>query len=204
MTQLIGIDEAGRGAFAGPLVAAGVYITASQKKRLLSGVVAIRDSKTLSFVQREAVFQVIGSLGIRYVTSVIPIVDINLHGIGWANYQAIKDVIQQFQVSIKEGSLTTTEVIVDGKFPLDKIAVAGMTVTCQVDADATVLPVILAGIVAKVTRDRIMQKLHAEFPEFEWGKNKGYGTALHREKIACYGITEHHRTDFIHFFYPSD
>jgi ribonuclease HII len=124
----------------------------------------------------------------------ISVEKINQHGIGWANYQAIKDVILQFQIN---DSQISSSVIVDGKFPLQKIEVAGMSIRCQVDADATVLPVILAGIVAKVTRDRLMESLHQEFPVYGWDKNKGYGTLQHRGKIYSQGLSIHHRPAFI-------
>lgn len=189
---VLGVDEAGRGSFAGPLVVAGVCIDEQMEHYLLKEQIIIRDSKTMSEIQREKTFQVLHHLTIPTFVSIISVEDINTYGIGWANYEGIKRVQgQALHKPIKE-------IVVDGRFPLAKIAVPGLTIRCQVDADATEAPVMLAGIVAKVTRDRIMKQLHQEYPVYEWEKNKGYGTFVHRNMIKEYGLCVYHRVAFIH------
>lgn len=191
--NILGIDEAGRGPLAGPMVVAGVYLTNEQEKQIEHVSFPFRDSKTLSEKQREQVFQYIQSLEIAYRTVVLDVPIIDQIGIGLANTEGIKQVITNFP--LRERNIQ--KVLVDGYFPLDKIAVSGVSVATQVDADATVLPVIVAGIVAKVTRDRIMNNIHEEFPKYHWIKNKGYGTKEHIKAIIDNGSTPYHRTMFV-------
>lgn len=189
----LGIDEAGRGPLAGPLVVAGVYLNTIHHTAIRQASIPIRDSKTLSEKQREDVFGYIESSGIIYRTFCIDVPQIDEKGIGWANTEAIKQVINN--VPIPDRNIL--QVVVDGYFPHEKIAVDGFSISTQVDADATVLPVILAGIVAKVTRDRIMKQIHEEFPVYNWVKNKGYGTKEHMQAIIEHGSTIHHRKVFV-------
>lgn len=199
---IFGIDEAGRGPLAGPLVVAGVILTIEQQKRIGSYQYPIRDSKTLSDKQREQVYTYLIESGILFKTVCIDVSYINEKGIGWANTEGIKQVITHFPTLPECVSSTLPEcvklqVIVDGYFPVEKIAVEGVNVKTQVDADATVLPVMLAGIVAKVTRDRMMGRLHEEFPIYNWIKNKGYGTKQHIQALVEYGSSIYHRRVFV-------
>lgn len=190
----IGIDEAGRGALAGPLVVAGVSISLEQESILVNTGLSVRDSKVLSEIQREKIFQYLCDNNIYFVTEIISTEDINANGIGWANYEGIKRVCQKGCVRKPTPLL---QAIVDGRFPLHKIQVKGMDIQCIVDADATIFPVILAGIVAKVTRDRIMNQLHRDWNHFGWDKNKGYGTAFHIQSLREYPQTPYHRQQFV-------
>lgn len=203
----IGVDEAGRGALAGPLVVAGVYVSPEQESLFVKSGLPIRDSKVLSEIQRERVFQYMCEHNIYYVTHSISIEEINMKGIAWANYEGIKQVVfsaVQNESFGKVGPFPKVRplkgecsVIVDGRFPIHKIAVPGIDITCVVDADATIFPVILAGIVAKVTRDRIMKQLHLEYSQFGWDTNKGYGTAFHIQSLREFSQSPHHRVQFV-------
>jgi len=195
----IGIDEAGRGAFAGPFVAASVYIPDAQGMKEKLGSLPIRDSKTLSERQRERVFEAMCEFGISFETISISVPEINRRGIGWANTSGIRTLIKRaFSPQVMWSCSTLpVEVIVDGYFPQKKIAVKDIPVRCQVDADATVFSVILAGIVAKVTRDRIMKTLHEEYAMYGWERNKGYGTREHIEAIKRCGMCPYHREQFV-------
>lgn len=190
--NILGVDEAGRGSLAGPLMVASVHLDAEQQELLLSHHIPIRDSKLLSEAQRERVYECIQHYAIPFYTYTIDVDAINAYGIGWANYEGIKHVIQS-SLQYANGY----DIVVDGRFPLEKIAVHGANISCQVDADATIFPVILAGIVAKVTRDRYMKTLHTEFPHYYWNENKGYGTQKHIEALREHGISHHHRTLFV-------
>lgn len=184
--NILGVDEAGRGAFAGPLVVASICADPEVFK---DTKLKIRDSKTLSEKQRELVYESVCNKKLLFHTVCITVEDINAQGIGWANTEGIKKVIPYS---------CPHKVIVDGYFPQEKIALQGIDIQCVVDADATIFPVILAGIIAKVTRDRIMKTLHADFAHYGWEHNKGYGTKMHLEAIRTYGICPHHRKQFIH------
>jgi ribonuclease HII len=190
--NILGVDEAGRGCLAGPLVIASVHVNPKQQRLLCAQHIPIRDSKLLSEGQRERVYEYLEQDNVFFCTYSIDIDAINTHGIGWANYEGIKHVIQS---SIQDKH--ESEIVVDGRFPLEKIAVQGVRIRCQVDADATIFPVILAGIVAKVTRDRYMNMLHRAFPHYYWNENKGYGTKKHIKALREHGISPHHRTLFI-------
>jgi ribonuclease HII len=202
---VIGVDEAGRGPLAGPLVVAGVFLDLHQQKQIQTLTFPIRDSKTLSQKQREHVYGYLEQSGILYTSVCIHVPEIDEYGIGLANTEGIKQVIKSllplpdrnedsdFPLRERKGLL----VVVDGYFPREKIAVDGVEVKTQVDADATVLPVILAGIVAKVTRDRMMKLFHEEYPAYGWEKNKGYGTKSHIQAIREQGSTKYHRRVFV-------
>ena len=196
---IYGIDEVGRGAFAGPLVAASVYVTEAQKAKLKRKKLVIRDSKTLSELQRETVYEEILDLGVIFSLQQVDIEDINQHGIGWANTTAIRALMEKNKGPTQSDGVgpLTLHYVVDGRFPMRQIEVKGIDVQCIVDADATIFPVILAGIVAKVTRDRMMKKLHSEFEVYKWNENKGYGTKYHLEAIRLHGISPHHRIAFL-------
>lgn len=175
MGLVYGLDEAGRGAFAGPLVAACVVLKNEN--------IFLRDSKKLSFLQREKAFVEISNNALLIDVEVINVHDINNFGLGRANIQIFENLITRNR---------GTKYIVDGnlKFQNKKI-------TSMIDADAKIPGVMAAGIVAKVTRDRIMQKLHKEFPSFDWFNNKGYGTKFHIEALRQFGLTPHHRIQFV-------
>lgn len=192
---LLGIDEAGRGPLAGPLVVGGVVLGKAQQIAIRATNFPIKDSKVLTEKQREVVYDYMLKTQISFHTVVIDVPEINENGIGWANTEGIKRVITYFE--LRTWRVRNYEIIVDGYFPQEKIAVAGVDVRTQVDADATVMPVILAGIVAKVTRDRIMKSLHEEFPVYQWMKNKGYGTREHIQALVTHGSTAHHRKIFV-------
>ncbi len=191
--RISGIDEAGRGAFAGPIMMACVTIADVSEITAQLASLPVRDSKTLSELQREKVYDAICKLNIPFDIECINVPEINLRGIGWANIEGIRSLIQR-SLNVSTG---VPHFIVDGYFPAKKIAVPGADIVCQVDADATELPVILAGIVAKVSRDRIMKQLHKEFIVYGWERNKGYGTREHREAIRKHGMCIYHREQFV-------
>lgn len=191
--KIIGVDEAGRGAFAGPLCVAAVVLNQSDEQNICMSKLKIRDSKTLSERQRELVYALLIDQHIYMDTVIVPTKEINEHGIGWANTYGIRHIAQRMMMQTKNRG----KVIVDGYFPQRSIAVEGIDIRCLVNADATELPVILAGIVAKVTRDKIMKQIHNEYPKYGWNKNKGYGTVSHREAIQTFGIVKYHRLQFV-------
>lgn len=179
---LCGIDEVGRGPLVGPVVAACAFIPA---KKLDHPVWAqVNDSKKLSPAKRDHLFEIIKDQCVFAVAecSAEEIDALNIHH---ATLLAMKRAYENMDESIEFA-------LIDGKFP-PKISCRTQTV---VKGDATSLSIAAASIIAKVTRDRYMQTLHAEFPHYGWASNAGYGTAEHMNGIARHGITPHHRKSF--------
>jgi ribonuclease HII len=179
--RLCGLDEAGRGALAGPLVAAAVILPKRVHCKL-------RDGKLLNPNQRQKVYSVLKKLKAEIFIEVISTRSINNHGIGWANREIFRRLIKR---------IDSDRYIVDGNLRLGRIAGKTKKVASIVDADATIPEVISAGIVAKVERDKIMTGLHKEFPHFGWKNNAGYGTSAHILAIHKYNTTRFHRGIFV-------
>lgn len=186
MIRVCGLDEVGRGAFAGPLVAAAVVVRGRLEGLFENSPVPIRDSKTLSHSQRQRVATYLKKKGVRSIIETISTADINEKGMAWANKEIFLRLIAKMKA---------TKYVVDGRLKLtlnDKTVIES-----RVKADTKVSQVILASIIAKLHRDKIMRKLHLEFPVYFWKQNKGYGTKKHQEAIKEYGPCEHHRTRWL-------
>ena len=179
--QKSGLDEAGRGALAGPLVAAAVVINEPIEKAIRERRERIKDGKLLKPAQREKIYSLIKDVGAEIFIEIISARQINNHGIGWANKEIFRRLIKK---------VSADSYIVDGNLKIRKAQ-------SIVDADATVLEVILAGIVAKVARDALMREIHDGFPHYGWSVNKGYGTKSHIEALKQYGPCRYHRSVFV-------
>jgi len=186
--SICGLDECGRGAFAGPLVAAGVVIDTIPQKIIESSPIKIRDSKKLNKIQRLQLFEFIKSSPIRYKIDTISVSQINKYGISWANKIIFSNLINQIEAQ---------KYIVDGNINFTSHKKSAL-IQSQVKADDLVLEVMLSSIIAKVTRDSIMSKLHISHPHYQWHQNAGYGTLFHRKALIKYGSSSHHRQLFIH------
>ena len=182
-----GIDEAGRGALAGPLVAAAVILSTSEKEISRRAGFRIRDSKTLTGIQREKIYSVLMETNALIAFETISVRSINNHGISWANKESMRKLIKIMHADhyILDGTISVGRVL--GKSDIRSIP----------HADAIVPEVICAGIVAKVERDRMMLNLDAMHPEFGWNHNCGYGTAEHIRMIQTNGSTKYHRGIFV-------
>lgn len=185
---ICGLDEAGRGALAGPLVAAAVMLHASRKTISTRAGSPLRDGKLLSAKQRGKIYSVLKQLESNISVEVISTRSINNHGIGWANREIFRRLIKKIDAE---------SYIVDGKLKIGRIKGKTKKVTSVVDADATIPEVIAAGIVAKVERDRIMHTLHKEFPKFGWKQNAGYGTPDHIRALQLNRVSKYHRGVFV-------
>ncbi|HEY4546886.1 MAG TPA: ribonuclease HII [Pedomonas sp.] len=175
---IVGIDEAGRGPLAGPVVAAAVILDVD---RLPCG---IHDSKTLSRPKREALMEAILEQAIVGVgeASAAEIDEINILQ---ATFLAMRRAVEALPIP-------PAVALVDG----NRAPRLEMPCHTVVKGDATCLSIAAASIVAKVTRDRIMDRLAAEHPGFGWERNAGYGTAEHIEALRQIGPTPHHRRSF--------
>jgi ribonuclease HII len=174
-----GIDEAGRGPLAGPVIAAAVILPPEYENT------QIRDSKTLSPKQRERLLDVIERDAVAI-------------GIGAVESQVIDTV------NILQATLTAMkEAVLDLSFPPDYLLIDGINRISVAVAQETIvggdgrsISVASASIVAKVSRDRIMEMYHRQFPQYNFHKNKGYGTPEHLDAILKYGRCKIHRSSF--------
>jgi ribonuclease HII len=180
--RICGVDEAGRGPLAGPVVAAAVILPFTLPGELAG---LINDSKQLSEKKRESLFPLIQSCSI------------------WAVAEASAAEIDE--INILQASLLAMRRAAEGlSIPPDHALIDGNKIpkflpcpaTSLVKGDQKSLSVAAASILAKVTRDRIMKGLDQQYPAYGWGQNSGYPTALHLAALATHGATEHHRKSF--------
>ena len=184
-----GVDEAGRGAWAGPLVAAAVALPQASHARArltreLKRVRAtIHDSKLLSPAERERAYAALHALDIPSSVAVIEVDELDRLGLGVANIEALRRAA---------AGLQPQHVLVDA-FQLDDLSCGHEAI---VHGDTLCVSIALASIVAKVTRDRLMIELHRQLPNYGFAAHKGYGTRAHAAAIARHGVTAQHRTSF--------
>ena len=178
---ICGVDEAGRGPLAGPVCAAAVIFAPDTE---LDGV---NDSKKLSEKKREALFDVICQKAVAYSIAFASVEEIEEYNILNATYLAMNRAIEGLSVKADYA-------LIDGnRVP------KGIKINCQtvVKGDAKSLSIAAASILAKVTRDRLLMEYHEKYPQYNFAKHKGYGTAEHMEAIRKYGISEVHRPSFL-------
>lgn len=175
-----GIDEAGRGCYAGPVVAAAVILPPRFKHPLLN------DSKQVSPEDRELLRPIIEEKSIAWAVAMVDNNVIDQVNILQATYQAMHLCIQQL-------SRRPQQLLIDGnRFkPFEDIPY-----TCIIKGDGLYRSIAAASILAKTHRDEYMRKLHEEFPHYDWINNKGYGTAAHRNAINQHGLCGFHRKSF--------
>lgn len=176
-----GVDEAGRGPLAGPVCAAAVILDPDTE---ISG---INDSKKLSEKKREALFDVIIEKAVAYGIAFATVEEIEEHNILNATYLAMNRAIEQLENKADFA-------LIDG----NRVPV-GITIDCQtvVKGDAKSMSVAAASILAKVTRDRLLLEYDEKFPQYNFAKHKGYGTAEHMDAIRKFGPCEVHRPSFL-------
>jgi len=174
-----GVDEAGRGPLAGPVVAAAVIL---QRGRIPKG---LNDSKQLTAEDREALFPRIMDMAVAVGVGEASVEEIDLMNIRMATHQAMARAVRNLAV-------TAQFALVDGN---DAPALPCRCDTL-VDGDARSLSIAAASIIAKVTRDRLMTQLHDTHPGYNWISNKGYGTRDHYAGLKSHGVTPHHRRSF--------
>lgn len=194
---LIGTDEAGRGPAAGGVFAAAVHINNFE---IIKDLTKLNDSKKLSAKVREELYDVILNNTINSVACV-EVEDIEKYNILNCSLRAMKlsceDVINKAakkisqQVRYGENKILT---IVDGNKLIRNYDYPQQYI---IKGDSKSASIAAASILAKVTRDRYMQKLHEKFPQYNWAKNVGYLTKEHIEAIKQYGITKYHRKSFL-------
>lgn len=184
--NVVGIDEAGCGPWAGPVVAGACIFM--QREGLFSVLDLINDSKTLSEKKREHIFDQLLQLSPNqfcYSVGMASVLEIDQLNIGQAARLAMQRAVNNLPIN-------ASMALVDG---IRKPAL-NQEVMTVIRGDQKSYSIAAASIIAKVTRDRLMKKLAQEFPVYGWDHNAGYGTAKHQAALAEFGVTVHHRRSF--------
>lgn len=178
-TYIAGVDEAGRGPLAGPVVAAAVILPEQFK------LLGLNDSKQLNEKTREQYDQIIRNEAISYGISIIDNQTIDEINIFEATKLAMYQAINQLE-------------IYPDHVLLDAVRLEQLSCTSEsiIKGDAKSVSIAAASVLAKVKRDQIMKKLHMEYPDYDFASNMGYGTALHIQKLKELGPTPYHRLSF--------
>ncbi len=185
-----GLDEAGRGCLAGPVVAAAVILPLNplsneQDTDIATRLAGVNDSKQLSEATRERLYDVI----MQHATAI---------GVGIGSVEVIdeRNILQAtkhaMRLALKQLSPSPQALLLDALL-LPDIPLPQRSI---IKGDARCLSIAAASILAKVTRDRLMVQLHAHYPEYGFNQHKGYGTPAHLAALRRYGATPHHRRSF--------
>lgn len=175
-----GVDEAGRGCYAGPVFAAAVILPEGFYHPLLN------DSKQVTAKQRDLLQEVIESQALSWAVASVDNDEIDRINILQASFKAMHLAIEQLTPA--PGLL-----LIDGnRFK----PYAQTPHQCIVKGDSKLASIAAASILAKTYRDAYLLELHKEFPQYGWDKNKGYGTAVHRKAIAEHGLCKYHRKSY--------
>lgn len=181
---IAGLDEAGRGSLAGPIVSAAVIFKKSKVKKI--NLRKINDSKLVAPKLREKLFKEIKKIALDWSFAKISSKLIDQKGISWANREVMK-------LAIKKLKIKPDFLIVDGKINLNDLKIPYLSI---VDADKKIFSCSAASILAKVKRDKIMENLDKKFPKYQFTQNKGYPTKKHYHLIKKYGPSPCHRRSF--------
>ena len=178
---ICGIDEAGRGPLAGPVVVAAAIMP---RNSMIEGV---NDSKKVSEKKREILFENIIQEAICYGVGIIDQKEID-------NINILNATKKGLTTAIQELAIKPDRIIVDA---LEHIDTCHIPYTSIIKGDAKCYSIAVASIIAKVTRDRIMRQWDEIYPQYGFAKHKGYGTKAHIEAIKEYGLTPIHRLSFV-------
>ena len=180
---ICGIDEAGRGPLAGPVVAGAVVLPKGCR------ILYINDSKKLSEKKREELFDVISREAVSVGIGIVSAQRIDEINILQATYEAMRQAIQKLSVQ--------PDILLNDAVTIPGVEIAQVPI---IKGDAKSVSIAAASIVAKVTRDRMMEEYDKVLPEYGFASNKGYGSAAHIEALKKYGPSPIHRKTFITHF----
>ena len=192
--SICGIDEAGRGPLAGPVVVASVIMPEG------SMIEGVNDSKKVSEKKREKLYEQIIEEAVAYGVGIIDQNEIDRINILNATKEGLTLCIKELEKDLKEknrGIEKPEIILVDA---LTKIDTDHIPYQSIIKGDAKSYSIAAASIIAKVTRDRIMRQWNEVYPEYGFAKHKGYGTAMHISAIKQYGICPLHRKTFVKNF----
>ena len=181
ISPVAGVDEAGRGPCAGPLVIAAVIL----KDPFAPELAQVRDSKEISESKREELFDVIMNIAISVSVIRVSVEEIDARGVHMANLDGMRRAVSGL-------SIEPAYVLTDG-YAIEGLALPNVAVW---KGDQVVTAISAASIIAKVTRDREMIELDKEYPQYGFAKHKGYITAAHTAALAEHGPCAEHRKSF--------
>ena len=181
ISPIAGVDEAGRGACAGPLVIASVVLHDPFAPELA----VVRDSKEIPENKRDAVFELIHRIAASVSVVIVPASEVDARGVHAANLDGMRRAVQGL-------SIEPAYVLTDG-YAIEGLGVPNLAVW---KGDQVVVSISAASVIAKVTRDRIMREMDLEFPQYGFAGHKGYITAAHTKALNEHGPCAEHRTSF--------
>ena len=181
ISPIAGVDEAGRGACAGPLVIASVVL----HDPFAAELAVVRDSKEIPESKRDAVFELIQSIAASISVVIVPASEVDARGVHAANLDGMRRAVQGLDVE-------PAYVLTDG-YAIEGLGVPNLAVW---KGDQVVVSISAASVIAKVTRDRIMRDMDLEFPQYGFSGHKGYITAAHTKALNEHGPCAEHRASF--------
>ena len=181
ISPIAGVDEAGRGACAGPLVIASVVLNDPFAPELA----VVRDSKEITENKRDAVFDLIHQVAASVSVVIVPASEVDSRGVHAANLDGMRRAVQGLSVE-------PAYVLTDG-YAIEGLGVPNLAVW---KGDQVVVSISAASVIAKVTRDRIMREMDLEFPQYGFAGHKGYITAAHTKALNEHGPCVQHRQSF--------
>ena len=187
--MILGIDEVGRGPWAGPLVVGAVVLSGAE-------IEGLNDSKKLTKKRREALDEVIRKQAAAWALGWVSAGELDDVGMSRALRLATRRAVKQIQSHCKEKNLKFNEIIIDGTVNFLADTALEQYVTVMAKADGLIPSVSAASIIAKVARDQFMAEQDVIYPGYGFASNAGYGVAKHREAIERLGVTPLHRLSF--------
>ena len=187
--MILGIDEVGRGPWAGPLVVGAVILGGAE-------IDGLDDSKKLTKKRREALDVEIREKAAAWALGWVSAQELDDIGMSEALRLATRRAVEQIQAQCRQQNLAFSEIIIDGKVNFLRGTALEKFVTAMPKADGLIPSVSAASIVAKVARDQFMAEQDAVYPGYGFASNAGYGVAKHRAAIECLGVTPLHRLSF--------
>lgn len=181
IAPIAGVDEAGRGACAGPLVIASVILPDPFAPELAP----VRDSKEIAEVKRDSVFDLIQKIATSISVVIVPAQEIDERGVHAANLDGMRRAVQGLHV-------VPAYVLTDG-YAIEGLGIPNLAVW---KGDQVVVSISAASIIAKVTRDRIMREMDQDFPGYGFARHKGYITSAHTQALLERGPCDQHRRSF--------
>jgi ribonuclease HII len=181
ISPIAGVDEAGRGACAGPLVIASVVLN----DPFAAELAVVRDSKEIAENKRDAVFDLIHQVAVSVSVVIVPASEVDARGVHAANLDGMRRAVQGLAVE-------PAYVLTDG-YAIEGLGVPNLAVW---KGDQVVVSISAASVIAKVTRDRIMREMDIEFPQYGFSAHKGYITAAHTKALNEHGPCAQHRRSF--------
>jgi ribonuclease HII len=195
----IGIDEVGRGPLAGPVTVCACYIEDVDEVRKLVFPKGIKDSKKLKISERETIYTAVTkklslSSPCIYVVASKSAAYIDKHGLTKSIHECVVSAVKKLRT--KGVDIHAATIRLDAGL---RVGLPGLFEESFVKGDEKFVEIAVASIIAKVSRDRLMQRLSTKHPGYGWEKNAGYGTQVHRDALRKLGINLYHRRSFLKF-----